>query len=771
MASSRTIPWTILLISLSLVLYELLLTRLFAVVLFAQFAHLALALALLGIGVGAIMQHLWPKLVPEEGLEKRLGWFALILGASAFLAVVATLNFPVLKDPEILPTNYQERSGIPGQLLNVGWYTALLPILALPFGWGGLAVSGTFQRLRDRVGGIYAADLCGGAAGALLFLPALSALSGPDTAFVVTLASAAAALLAFYAGKSKVGMGVAGSVALLSLVAIGFGRFSGEVLQIRTSAGYSEQGNIYVRWTPLTRLSVYKQPEKYQILLDNSSASDIPLTQEFLDNLKGQWSRSFVYMIHDPPARVAILAASAGPEVGVAQSLGYSDIDAVDIASEIFEIVADRFPDNPFNPYTKPGVRRVHADGRAAILQSAQPYDIIQMVHANLWSAAGLLSNAWSPSLLETQEAFATYLDHLTPDGTISFGRGTTTAPLVPAALAALKERGVAEPRKCIAYLEGNSAMLLVKQRPWTEAEGQRLHEVLAQARGERLVIDPMATTVDAAAKKAMSGKGMTDDRPYLDTPDVLRRSLSSLVRAAKGEDKNPLNTLYETLLIQMAFMGLSGIVFVLFPWIFRGRSEVADVRGGWGFLLYVACLGYGYLAVETILVHALILFVGHPTYAITVVVLSLLLASGLGSAWSGRTAASNLLGKLRWVLGAVLALGVLQATVIPKLLYATALGLPLPVRLILTFVCLFPLGFVMGIPFPLSLRIVPKEAAGLVPWGWAINGWMSVMASMLTILLSRLAGYSMAFAAAMVFYTVALALTGTLLKARRVTT
>ncbi|MFT5684915.1 MAG: hypothetical protein ACI8RZ_005860, partial [Myxococcota bacterium] len=36
------------LISGSLILYELLLTRLFAVVMFAQFAHLALALALLG---------------------------------------------------------------------------------------------------------------------------------------------------------------------------------------------------------------------------------------------------------------------------------------------------------------------------------------------------------------------------------------------------------------------------------------------------------------------------------------------------------------------------------------------------------------------------------------------------------------------------------------------------------------------------------------------------------------------------------------------------
>jgi hypothetical protein len=139
--------------------------------------------------------------------------------------------------------------------------------------------------------------------------------------------------------------------------------------------------------------------------------------------------------------------------------------------------VADWFPDSPFNPYVRGNVRRIKSDGRAAILHSTEHYDIIQMVYANLWSSAGLLANAWSPALLDTSEAFTTYLDKLTPDGTISFGRGPSTAQDVRAAADALRRRGVKEPWRCIFYGTGDSSVMLLKPRPFTQEERDRVIE------------------------------------------------------------------------------------------------------------------------------------------------------------------------------------------------------------------------------------------------------------------------------------------------------
>lgn len=201
--------------------------------------------------------------------------------------------------------------------------------------------------------------------------------------------------------------------------------------------------------------------------------------------------------------------------------------------------------------------------------------------------------------------------------------------------------------------------------------------------------------------------------------------------------------------------------MFIGVPFLRRGPTGVKGLRHLGKALLYVSCLGYGYLAVETVLIHELVLFVGHPTYAVTVTILAMLLASGLGSTWTGRVAPERRLPVLRMVLGAVLVLGAIQAFAIPPLLHAVALGLPLAVRVGITFVVLFPLGFVMGMPFPLAMSQLDERAGGMVPWAWALNGWMSVVASLVTVVVSRVAGYSTAFGVALGAYALALLLAG----------
>jgi len=758
----RRLSLATLLCSFSLLLYELLLVRLFAVVLFADYAHLALSLALLGIGVGAILQHLRPGLIPADRVESRLGWLALVQALLLLVGVIAAVRFPVLKMWETPPVTYQDRSHIQDDLLDYGWFAALLPVLAAPFAAAGLFFAAVFARRKSDIPVNYGADLLGAALAALVFVPCLMWLAGPDVVFVAAAGAGLGALLLLPGGIGRMAAGVLTIGAVVAALVAS----RADLLKIREAAGYSDTNVVYTEWTPLTRLAIHRDRRGDFMLLDNASASEIFLTEARREKLAGEANRALVYRLHDPPARVAILAASAGPEVGVAQSLGYTGIDAIDIAGDIFDIVADRYPDSPVNPYRIGDTHRINSDGRAAILRATEPYDIIHMVHANLWSSAGLLSNAWSPSLLETREAFETYLDHLSPDGTISFGRGPQSGPIARAAIAALEARGVTEPWRHVAYLQAGSRVLLVKGRPWTEAERTALTEALSHFPAGEMLIDPMEPPGREYRRLLEDEPLLTDAHPYSDDPAHFARTMKLALGMAKGDADEPLAVLYRSIVVQSSFALVAGVIFLGLPLLLRGRGEMRGLVGIGPALVYVAGLGYGYLAVETILIHELVLFVGHPTYAVTAVVLSMLTGSGLGAMWAERPSATS--ASLRRLLLVVLALGLFQALVVPPVLYGLGLHWPLAVRLAVTLVVLFPLGFVMGTPFPLGMRLLPEAATPLVPWAWAINGWMSVVGSLVTVMVARLWGYPHAFGLALGAYAVALLAAGGLERVRR---
>jgi len=762
---------TMFLLSFSLVLFELALTRLFGVVLFATFAHLALALALLGISAGALLQHMWPNLVPDEGLESRLGWLSLGQGVLTVIAVFLTIVMPITIQFAEPPSNFGERSSISWDLVDPFWFSVLLPVLCAPFVVAGLAFAGTFQRRKEHIGLIYGADLIGGAAAALAFVPLLYTLPGPDTAFVVAAMCSLAAIVLFKTMGETAGLRLAIVIGVASTLAVGASASGFEILKVKFAAGYSEENVTYTRWTPLTRLALHEDERGVYMLLDNSSASEVILDRQRRARKALEPNRSLVYRLHDPEgARVAILAASAGPEVAVAQSLGYRDIHAIDIAPEIGDVIAEKYPNSDVNPFIVGDTKRVTMDGRAAILHATEPYDIIQMVHANLHSSAGLLSAAWSPNLLETREAFLTYFDRLSDDGTLSFARGPRTHEIARAAVAALKEMGVEKPAANVMMIRGNATVMLIKKRPFTKAERDKVAAWLKTRPTQYIDLDPVNPDPKSVRRNLFNGPIMTDDRPYLDDPSKISSMMFEAVgRIFVGSDEEvaPMAIIYHTLVLQIAFTAACGLLLVGVPLLRREPTGLNALTGVGAGLLYVSCLGYGYLAVETVLIHELVLFVGHPTYAITVVILAMLLLSGIGSMLVQGLDESKLMTYLRGALTIVLLLGAVQAWVIPDLLHNYAFGLPLFVRSALTFVVLAPLGFFMGMPFPLALRILHPSAAGIVPWAWALNGWMSVVASLATVLVSRVWGYSFAFTIALVAYALALALAGQLSKIR----
>ena len=334
--------------------------------------------------------------------------------------------------------------------------------------------------------------------------------------------------------------------------------------------------------------------------------------------------------------------------------------------------------------------------------------------------------------------------------------RGSQSGPIVRAAIAALADRGVADPWHYIVYLGGGSRVLLVKQRPWTTADRAALDAALVYYPASEILIDPLSERAPRIYQEILRDNPvLTDDHPYSDSPAAFSRTMKVALGVVKGgEGDEALAVLYRSIVVQCGFALVAGLIFLGLPLLLRGRTELARVRGVAPVLLYVSGLGYGYLAVETVLINKLVLFVGHPTYAVTVVVLAMLTGSGVGSLWAARPAPKT--RTLRLLLLAVLALGLFQGIVVPRVLYSVALHWPLALRVGVTFVALLPLGFVMGTAFPFGTRLLPESATPILPWAWAINGWMSVVGSLVTVLVARLWGFPEAFGGAMVAYLVA---------------
>lgn len=749
------LPLLITALSLNALFFELLITRIFAVTLFATQAHLALGLAMLGMSFGALIHYLFPQILLGRRSQERQQIVSLLQAVATIAAVCAALYFPVIEQPTSEIVGYNQRASLADVLLHPWWFGALLVTLTIPFLITGALFASFFQRHAQKSSNLYAADLIGGALGALIFIPLLSLFSGPDAVFASSLLVSAVVLGLSMRTRIQVSY-LSGAVLCGCALAVIVSQLHGTILQVRAAAGFPENLVKYQLWTPLTRLAILpdvRNPGSDIMLLDNASVSQIVTTQKERERLKDQGTRSLVYQFVKPPARIAVLAASAGPEVAAAQAFGHTDIDAVDVAGEIFDVVAERYRNSPLNPFTTGNTRRVKADGRAAILHADAPYDIIQMVHANLWSTAGLLANTWSPSLLETVEAFETYLDHLSPEGVISMSRGVETDYIVRSAAQALRTRGINDPEHYIMLLHAKGVVLLVKRAPWTDADYQRLVGVLQENYPNEweIGIDPRSDRAKAKLSELEERTPLlTDDKPFIDEPAKAPLIVRQILEGTAGYRGNYLPVVYRTLLVQFAFVIAAAVLLSLLWAVYALRQRQ---KTGYMILFYVSLLGYGYLAIEIILIHRLVLFIGHPTYAITLVVFAMLLFSGLGSFYTKRVKLESTSKFLILALTGIILAGLLDIFAVPGFLYTYLHGLSLTARCILVTGLLAPLAFLMGMPFPTALRILGKTSAASIPWAWAVNGLTSILAGLVTIVVARLFGYSYAGMIALLAY------------------
>jgi hypothetical protein len=163
---------------------------------------------------------------------------------------------------------------------------------------------------------------------------------------------------------------------------------------------------------------------------------------------------------------------------------------------------------------------------------------------------------------------------------------------------------------------------------------------------------------------------------------------------------------------------------------------------------VYFACLGAGFIAIELTLLQNLVLLVGHPIYTLSVLLFTLLATSGIGSFLSPRVPTMV-------ACVTVAALGTVGAFLLPVLV-PTLLPLGLGARIAIAIVLIAPFGLLMGMPFPQGLRKTGRGALPAPPFYWGLNGVMSVLGSVGTVVIALLTGFHVAMIVGSACYLIA---------------
>ena len=765
--------------SFAALLLELALTRLFSVVLFYHFAFLAISIALLGLGAGGVFAYLTKSWLTR--FQTRNLAASLCAANALFIPFVLAV---VLRTPVSLELSQS----------NFLRLTVIYIVSAIPFFLTGLQFSIIFARESGHIPRLYGADLCGGALACLGIVPLLNFLGGPNTIlFAAFVAAVAGSVWATAADVRRVALTLAS--VLLGLIAA---NHSGRLLDVVYAKGaFRDPAMVeFARWNAISRVEVDRQDNAKVIVID-ADANTFIMNSDPNNWQNTSWQKN---LMSAPPALVNVLRphgeyAIIGPGGGVdvlrAVANGSPDVTGIEINPIIANtIMRDRYADYSYHLYQRPEVHIHVTDGRSFVRNAKQSFDVVQMTLVDTWASTAAGAFALSENSLYTVEAFQEYFAHLKSDGIIAITRWEFQQPrealrVVSVAMEALHRLGVKNPAKNFIVVsegdldeDGLPVVVLAKKSAFTQEEEDAVENHLS--RYPNLVTlyqpsdpgdNPFSSLIASnnplafARQYAYNVAPVNDNAPFffftLKLGQILRPQ--SLQQGIDWKVNLGVAVLGMVLIISV----IAVVAFLVIPLALRQPR-----RERWVPLLYFVAIGLGYIMVEIAFIQRFILFLGHPTYALTVVVFLLLLSSGAGSLasrrWLGQSGSA-------WLPLTIIATALLlYVFILPKVLNALV-GIAFIAKLLVSATLLVPLGFAMGMPFPTGLRALSlvsidtleslSNHAGenTVEWAWAMNAASSVLGSVLAMVIAIQFGLNITLACGAGAYLAALMLTRTL--------
>lgn len=770
------------LVALATLLFEVLLTRIFAVTLWYHFGFLAISLALLGTATGAVLCYAFPERLVGQTYLQNLASCAFGFAVVAPAAIAVHLHLPI---PSL------ESAVLFGLVSG-----AQLLLLFAAFTLSGLCISIALFRFADRVNTVYGYDLVGAALGSVAVVPLLYTLSGPATTFVVSAAACLAAAIFAYLPKWRAARVFLFAAAAISL-ALALSNDRMGLLEIARIKSYgsgslqvSEPAKVYEKWSPVSRVTVHRprRVDGQEVMELWADAGAPTVLRRFDDHDERRLapldsdSRQAVHALKTG-AKVLVIGSAGGTDVLAALRAGQKQVTAVEINPITVEVVTDVFADYIGDIFHDPRVTLHMHEGRNFTAGSRDRYDIVQITMIDSWAGAAAGAYIFNENSLYTIEAVRDYWRHLEPDGILSVTRYLAwyeALRLTNMMVEFLRSEGVRDPGSYLAVLaeaEGDwrRATVLVKKGAFTAEDTERLRTVATRSNATFVhlpgaspaELDPSVTAenirgiialplagearAEVLASYPVDISSPTDDRPFFFFTSRLRDAFEIDARSHAAR-RMAIPLLYG-MLIGFTVVGL---LVIILPLYLRSGSALRGTHGRTLVLAYFALLGLGYLLVEISLIQRLTVFLGHPTWSFVAVLSTMLCASGIGSRLSERLQQEP--RALAYVLLGIAALVVVYVLVVYDR-FIDLMSLSRGLRLLLSVTVVGAPALLMGMCFPIGIQIARRRSPVLVPWAWGVNGAFSVLAPILAIVLSLNFGLKATLAAGGLCYAFGLLL------------
>ncbi len=787
-------------ISAAVLGYEILLMALFSLIQWHHFAYMVVSVALLGFGASGSF-----LVLTRAMFEKNFRNFAVIqaclFGLSSLLCYALAQRLSFNPEELIWDSNHWLRLGL------------VILLLTLPFFFAANLIGQALIRFRHSLARIYAADLFGAGIGAtgiiavLFLVPPASALR-----LISFLGFAAAAVLWIECRGRLRPVVIALPVVMLCLYALPdswteplISPYKGlnQLLRVPGTRVAAE------RFSPLGLITVVESetiPLRHAPGLSLNSETEPPAQLGLFINADGpgaitrySGNRADVAYLDDltsalpyhlqTPKKVLILGAGGGAAILQALYHDAGRIDAVEINPQVVQLVRVRFGEFSGGIFDHARVNVQIAEARGFLQGAASRYNLIQFPILDSFanSAAGV--HGLNENYLYTVEAIEQAIKRLDDQGYIALTRAIKLPPrdslkLFASAIEALEASGAQNIKRRLVLIRGwQTSTLLIKNGEISTADIKKIQK-FCRRRSFDLAYYPDMPANEANrynqleasyfydGTQALLGKQRdqflhdykfnlepaTDDRPF-HSHFVKWSSLMELIQLRHRGGGALLDTGYLTLVITLVLALLFSMLLILLPLIFIRRDSSRMVNySSTRVLSYFFALGLGFLLMEIAFLQKFILLLHHPIYAASVVLGSFLVAAGAGSACSQRFAGQPVSKKVTaTAVAVIIALGLVYLALLEPLMQFAG-SWHLFAKILLSIALITPLGFCMGMPFPMGLSVLATGPPSLTAWAWGINGCASVISAILATLLAIHFGFNAVIFLALTCYIAAAA-------------
>jgi predicted membrane-bound spermidine synthase len=769
--------------SLSAIVFEISLTKIFSVTLWYHFAYFAVSLALFGLGAGGLVIFFRRAYFSQRfpGILKHL---AALQCVSIIICLIFVLAIPQNPFPNLTYI-----------LSLVGTYI----ICAIPFIFTGAILALSFHHCVENTPKIYFSDLLGAAAGCFIFLGAISIVSGPSVVLLAAFIALAASFF-FCDPYNRRAIVLRATLMVLAVIALSFLKVNTHLFSIKHTKTFEERNDLlFEKWSPLARITVYPSvwwrddpdapfgwgmSKKFksdkpieQLWIQQDACAGSPITRfngdiSELDYLKYDIT-SIVYLVRPDISSVFIIGPGGGRDVLSALYFGVPSITACDINPIIVNLVKDKFKDFAGNLYDQPGVAVAIGEARSYIKHQDQKFDVILIPLIDSWAATAAGAFALAENNLYTVEAFSDYLDRLTEDGCLSITRflfkpRNQSLRVAILGRASLETQGVKTPGKNIAVISSGEkealATVLIKKTAFSQKEIEGIREAALELDFDILYLPGPDHEGDPDFVRALSIEPLeaftdqyyydvrpsTDDRPFFFQMIYFSRAFDVIFREdIVGQTFN-----YYAPLVVIVLLVLSSALVLVFYILPLLRAKLVErVPKLWG--IYFILLGVGFMFVEIPMLQKGALYLGHPTFSLSIVLFSMLTFAGCGSYWSGQISESRLQNLLRkYLILIILLIGIVALG--SEWLIKHTIVYPLGIRMALFVLLIGLVAFFMGMAFPSGIRLVSQDQKNSIPWVWALNGGASVLGSVIAMALAMTIGYTLTLILGSVCYFIA---------------